>query len=93
MKSNEHYGPSEWLDLLVRCQNGETTCMKAMQIIERETVSMDSIKELHAQSLELCYAIEALPGSPQQTELSIKASAIAQEMQRLISFEYTPKET
>ena len=35
------FTPSEWLDLLLACQDGRTTCMRVLQIIERE---MDFIR-------------------------------------------------
>ena len=36
-----NFTPSEWLDLLLACQDGRVTCMRALQIIERE---MDFIR-------------------------------------------------
>jgi hypothetical protein len=33
-----------------------------------------------AEAVQLCYGIEALPASPQQTDLSIKASALAEKI-------------
>lgn len=86
------FGPSEWLDQLMRCQNGDTTCMRTLQIIERETVSMGWVHEQHANLLALCHAIERLPAGEQQTVLSIQASAIAQEMQRVIQFVYAEQD-
>lgn len=32
------FGRSEWLDLLMACQDGRATCMRVLEIIERETV-------------------------------------------------------
>lgn len=32
------FGPSEWLDLLMACQDGRATCLRVMEYIERETV-------------------------------------------------------
>jgi hypothetical protein len=78
--------PSEWLKLLAKCQNGQTTCLRVLEIIERETVSMKTFTKLHTHVLELCYAIERLPANEAQTSLSIQASTIASEMQRLITF-------
>ena len=88
LRSGDWFGPSEWLTQLMRCQNGDTTCMRTLEIIERETVSMGWVQEQHAKMLELCYAIERLPASEQQTALSLQASAIAAEMQRVIQFVY-----
>lgn len=34
------FGPNEWLDLLIACQDGRATCMRVMEYIERETVPM-----------------------------------------------------
>lgn len=86
--SGDWFGPSEWLAQLTRCQNGETTCMRTLQIIERETVSMGWVHKQHAAMLALCHAIERMPASDQQTALSIQASALAQEMQRVINYVY-----
>lgn len=30
------FGPNEWLDLLIACQDGRATCLRVMEIIERE---------------------------------------------------------
>lgn len=86
------FGPSEWLDQFMRCQSGETTCLRTLEIIERETVSMGWVHEQHAKLLALCHAIERLPAGEQQTALSIQASAIAQEMQRVIRFVYAEQD-
>lgn len=32
------FGPSEWLDLLMACQDGRATCLRVMEFIERETI-------------------------------------------------------
>jgi hypothetical protein len=82
------FGPSEWVDLLLACQNGRTTCMRALQIIERETVSMGWVREQHTAMLALCQAIERLPAGEQQTAISLQASGVAQEMQRVLNFVY-----
>lgn len=96
-ENKEWFGPCEWLDQLMRCQSGETTCMRTMQIIQRETVTMGWVHAQHAQMLALCHEIERLPASAEQTALSIQASDIAQEMQRVINFVYCeddrPKQT
>lgn len=80
------FGPSEWLDLFMACQDGRATCMRVMEFIKRETVSVASVNRLRAQMLEVCWAIERLPAGEQQTALSIQASAVAQEMQRLAPY-------
>lgn len=80
------FGPSEWLDLFMRLQDGRVTCIRALEILDRETISMRWVGEQHAKTLELCWAIEALPASEQQTALSVRAADIAQEMQRVIRF-------
>jgi hypothetical protein len=30
------FGPNEWLDLLMACQDGRATCLRVMEIMERE---------------------------------------------------------
>lgn len=40
------------------------------------------LRDLHTQALELCYAIEALPASTRQTEISLKAGSVATELQK-----------
>lgn len=38
------FGPSEWLDLLMACQDGRATCMRVMEYIERETVPVGRVQ-------------------------------------------------
>src|SRR5882672_4733841 len=45
------FGPSEWLDLLIACQDGRATCMRVMEYIDRETVPMRSI-QAHGKQIE-----------------------------------------
>lgn len=52
---------------------------------ERNNMTLkEQLKNLHAQARELCWDIERLPASEQQTELSIKASATAQQLQEWV---------
>lgn len=88
MNTKPDYSPSEWLDLLMKCQNGETTCMRVMQIIEDQTVSKAWLQEQYEKMLALCHEIEKMPASLEQTNLSLRASNIAQEMQRVINYVY-----
>lgn len=66
--------PSDWLDLLHRCQNGEATCMFVYQAMEEE--KKEEARALGQQALELCWQIESLPASEQQTKVSLLASAL-----------------
>lgn len=64
--------PTEWIELLQRCQNGEATCMYVYNAIEDE--KREQAKLLAKLALELCYEIEKFPASDHQTSTSIKAS-------------------
>lgn len=50
-----------------------------------------TIEELSQQSLELCWAIEELPASEQQTAISIKASALCGAIRELRDSNLTAK--
>lgn len=60
--------------------------MRVMEFIDQQTVPMSCVTELNAFMRDLCYEIERLPAGDQQTNLSIHASAIAQELQRLTAY-------
>jgi hypothetical protein len=64
--------PSEWLELLHRCQDGYATCMFVYNEIENE--KREEAKRLEKIALELCWEIEKFPASEHQTATSIKAS-------------------
>jgi len=42
------------------------------------------VRQIYRQSQELCWEIEKLPASPEQTALSIKASNLSQELQKQV---------
>lgn len=73
------------LELLVKIQDGHTSVIRALEIIEQGTVPTEVMTKLHQQALEVCYAVEALPASRQQTELSLKTSRLTQDIQQLVS--------
>lgn len=39
------FGPSEWLDLLMACQDGRATCLRVMEFIERETTPKRAVAD------------------------------------------------
>lgn len=39
------FGRNEWLDLLMACQDGRATCMRALEIIEREMDAVSGVNE------------------------------------------------
>lgn len=77
------WGPSEWLELLMRCQDGGATCMRVMEVIEERTVPVECAERWSEQLLELCHRIERLPASEEQTVLSLRASKLFHEVQAL----------
>lgn len=38
------FGPNEWLDLLMACQDGRATCLRVMEYINRETMPVRSVQ-------------------------------------------------
>lgn len=66
------------LDLLMRCQNGDATCLFVLHEIERQDNEFRD--EIAAKLLKLCHAIEELPAGEKQTAVSIMASAIRTEV-------------
>lgn len=63
------------------------TCLRAAEVIESENVSMRWVVEQHRKLQALCQGIERLPASEQQTSISLQASEIAQEFQRVVLFD------
>lgn len=77
------FSANEWLDLLMACQDGRATCLRVMEIIDRETVPVSCVESARINMLGVCHAIEALPASEQQTALSLRASAVLAELRDL----------
>lgn len=86
----ESRGRAEWLNLLMRCQNGEATCLYVLNEIEAEHVPLACLMDLDKLAAEACRAVEAQPAGPEQTALSIKISALAHEIQRLLYWRSKP---
>lgn len=76
------FGPNEWLDLLMACQDGRATCMRVMEIIDRETVPVADVEHIRATMLQVCCAIEAIPAGEKQTDASIKAATVLRLLTR-----------